>query len=87
MLCFNVALLYFFLLFKPATAVQITNTNYDGIQTGRPFTVTWTGASGPVTMLLRMGNSTDLSKLNAMAIWGAFRRIERETVILTDSRS
>ncbi|PMD63532.1 uncharacterized protein K444DRAFT_660993 [Hyaloscypha bicolor E] len=69
MLCFNVALLYFFLLFKPATAVQITNTNYDGIQTGRPFTVTWTGASGSVTMLLRMGNSTDLSKLNAMAIW------------------
>jgi hypothetical protein len=72
MLWFNVALLYFFLLFRPAAAVQITNTNYDGIQTGSPFTVTWTDASGPVTMLLRMGNSTDLSKLNAMAIWGTF---------------
>ncbi len=74
MLCFNAALLYFFVLFKRATAVQITNSNYDGIQTGKPFTVTWTDASGPVTMLLRMGNSTDLSKLTAMSVWGTLQR-------------
>jgi hypothetical protein len=73
MLCFNVALLYFFVLFKPATAVQITNTEFNGIQTGSPFTITWTDNSGPVTILLRMGNSTDLTKLDAKAIWGGLR--------------
>jgi len=71
MLCFNVALLYFFVLFKPATAVQITNTEYNGIQTGSPFNVTWTDAAGPVTILLREGNTTDPSKAEAKAIWGA----------------
>jgi hypothetical protein len=73
MLCFNVALLYFFVLFKPATAVEITNTNFNGIQTGSPFTITWSGNAGPVTILLRMGNNTDPSKDIAKAIWGASR--------------
>ncbi|KAE9376491.1 hypothetical protein N431DRAFT_479739 [Stipitochalara longipes BDJ] len=69
MLCYNVALLYFFVFFRAATAVQITNTNYGGIQTGSPFNVTWTDAAGPVTILLRMGNTTDPSRADAKAIW------------------
>jgi hypothetical protein len=72
MLCFNVALLYFFVVFKPAAAVEFTNTDFDGIETGKNYTVTWADNSGPVTLVLRMGNDTDLSKLTAMAIWGAF---------------
>jgi hypothetical protein len=84
MLCFNVALLYFFVFFKPATAVQITNTEFNGIQTGSPFTITWTDNAGPVTILLRMGNSTDLTQLDAKAIWGGLRRsiFETEVVML-----
>lgn len=70
MLRFNVALLYFFVAFKPATAVTITNTDYSGIQTGSPFTITWTNASALVTILLKMGNSTNVNDLKAMAIWG-----------------
>ncbi|PMD48974.1 hypothetical protein L207DRAFT_627610 [Hyaloscypha variabilis F] len=69
MLCFNVALLYFFVLFKPATPVEITNTYYGGIQTGSPFNITWDDASGPVTILLREGNTTIPSQAEAKAIW------------------
>jgi hypothetical protein len=73
MLCFNVALLYFFVLFRPAAAVNITNTNFNGIQTGSPFTITWTNNAGPVTILLRMGTNSDPEKDIAKAIWGASR--------------
>jgi hypothetical protein len=81
MLCFNVALLYFFVLFKPATPVEITNTYYGGIQTGSPFNITWDDASGPVTILLREGNTTIPSQAEAKAIWGALCQwiIERGT--------
>jgi hypothetical protein len=70
MLRFDVALLYFFIAFKPATAVTITNTDYSGIQTGSPFTITWTDASTLVTILLKTGNSTNVNDLKVAAIWG-----------------
>jgi len=49
--------------------VKITNTDYSGIETGSPFTITWTNASAPVTILLKMGNSTNVNDLKAVAIW------------------
>jgi hypothetical protein len=69
MLCFNVVLLSFVVLFRPANAVTITNTDYSGIQTGTPFTVTWTDASGPVAVILKMGNSTNFDALEAIRMW------------------
>jgi hypothetical protein len=69
MLCYNVVLLYFSVLFRPTNAVTITNTNYD-VETGTPFTITWANNSGPVTILLKMGNSTNFNDLKAMLILG-----------------
>jgi hypothetical protein len=45
-----------------ATAVQFTNTaaELSNITAGVPVTLTWTGAAGPVTLLLKDGPSTNL---------------------------
>ena len=66
---FNVALLYFVVLFKPALAVRITNADFDGIQTGVPFTVTWADNDAPVSMLLRYGNSSNVNFLKIIKLW------------------
>ncbi|KAI1461900.1 Ser-Thr-rich glycosyl-phosphatidyl-inositol-anchored membrane family-domain-containing protein [Annulohypoxylon moriforme] len=44
----------------PAWAVQFTNTNFDGITAGKPFDITWTDASGSVTLTLKNGESDNL---------------------------
>lgn len=40
-------------------AVQFTNSNYE-ITAGEPFTLTWSGATGPVTITLKNGPNDDL---------------------------
>ncbi|OTB05701.1 hypothetical protein M426DRAFT_21731 [Hypoxylon sp. CI-4A] len=44
----------------PAWALYFTNGDFVGIQTGKPFTITWTEAVGPVTITLMNGNVADL---------------------------
>ncbi|KAI1099406.1 Ser-Thr-rich glycosyl-phosphatidyl-inositol-anchored membrane family-domain-containing protein [Jackrogersella minutella] len=44
----------------PAWAVQITNSNFDGIAVGKPFEITWSEATGPVTLTLKNGASDNL---------------------------
>ncbi|KAM3078119.1 hypothetical protein ACMFMF_004529 [Clarireedia jacksonii] len=39
--------------------VQFTNSNFE-LTAGQTFTLTWSGANGPVTVLLKDGASTDL---------------------------
>ncbi|KAI0008905.1 Ser-Thr-rich glycosyl-phosphatidyl-inositol-anchored membrane family-domain-containing protein [Xylariaceae sp. FL0662B] len=43
-----------------ANALMITNSNFNGIQAGKPFTITWTDASGPVTLTLKTGDPNNL---------------------------
>ncbi|KAI2464076.1 Ser-Thr-rich glycosyl-phosphatidyl-inositol-anchored membrane family-domain-containing protein [Annulohypoxylon bovei var. microspora] len=43
----------------PAWAVQFTNTNFD-VTVGEPFAITWSDASGPVTLTLKNGPSDNL---------------------------
>lgn len=45
-----------------AQAVQFTNTasQLEGITAGTPVNITWADASGPVTLLLKDGPSTNL---------------------------
>lgn len=45
---------------------QLTNSAYNPVE-GQPFTITWTGASGAVTLLLKDGASTDLSTVETLA--------------------
>ncbi|KAI0175569.1 hypothetical protein GGR52DRAFT_537276 [Hypoxylon sp. FL1284] len=49
-----------FLAALPAWAVEITNSNFDGIQTGQPFDITWSDAAGAVTLTLKNGSSDNL---------------------------
>ncbi|KAI0842843.1 Ser-Thr-rich glycosyl-phosphatidyl-inositol-anchored membrane family-domain-containing protein [Hypoxylon sp. FL0890] len=44
----------------PAWAVTITNSNFDNIEVGKPFEITWSGATGPVTLTLKDGSSDNL---------------------------
>ncbi|KAI1412589.1 Ser-Thr-rich glycosyl-phosphatidyl-inositol-anchored membrane family-domain-containing protein [Hypoxylon sp. FL1857] len=44
----------------PAWAISITNSNFEGIQTGKPFEITWADAAGPVTLTLKNGPSSNL---------------------------
>ncbi|KAL7628593.1 hypothetical protein AAE478_000108 [Parahypoxylon ruwenzoriense] len=41
-------------------AVVITNSNFEGIEVGKPFEITWAEAQGPVSLTLKNGESTDL---------------------------
>jgi len=52
---------------RSAAALQFTNPSYSGIQVGSPFTLTWTGASGPVTLSLLSGPASDLSVVEVIA--------------------
>jgi hypothetical protein len=51
-----------FLLLKLTAAAEFTNTasSLMNIQPGTAFDITWTDASGPVTLLLKGGSSSDL---------------------------
>ncbi|OHF01356.1 extracellular matrix protein [Colletotrichum orchidophilum] len=49
-----------------AQAVQLTNSNFN-IQAGQPFVITWSDASGPVTLTLKNGPSTDLKTVSTIA--------------------
>lgn len=45
---------------------QLTNSGYS-VTEGQPFTITWTNADGPVTLLLKDGASNDLSTVATIA--------------------
>ncbi|POS87320.1 hypothetical protein EPUL_001683, partial [Erysiphe pulchra] len=57
------------LLLAVTEAVQLTNTaqDYSSVAVGKPFTIRWTGASGPVTILLKTGPSTNLRTVSTIA--------------------
>lgn len=48
-----------------AQAVEFTNSNFDVVP-GEDFEITWSGAEGPVTILLRQGPSDDLTTLETV---------------------
>lgn len=52
-----------------AKAAQFTNTpaQFVGVATGTPFDLTWSNATGPVTLLLKNGASTDLKTVETIA--------------------
>lgn len=41
--------------------VALTNSDFSGIEAGKPFEITWTGANAPVTITLKTGPSDNLS--------------------------
>ncbi|KAI0385790.1 Ser-Thr-rich glycosyl-phosphatidyl-inositol-anchored membrane family-domain-containing protein [Hypomontagnella monticulosa] len=41
-------------------AVLITNSDFDNIEAGKPFEITWSEATGPVTLTLKDGPSDNL---------------------------
>ena len=43
---------------KACSSFVFTNANYDGIQVGIPFTLTWEDANGPVTLGLLYKNTS-----------------------------
>ena len=45
--------------------VTLTNSDYD-IEAGKPFTIEWTGADGPVTITLKNGDPTDLQTVEVI---------------------
>jgi len=47
-------------------AAILTNTDYS-VSAGVPFTITWSGASGPVTITLKNGPSGDLKTVDVIA--------------------
>ncbi|KAK2046980.1 hypothetical protein LZ31DRAFT_551776 [Colletotrichum somersetense] len=49
-----------------AQAVQLTNSNFD-VEAGKPFTITWSDAQGPVTLTLKNGPSTNLVTVQSIA--------------------
>ncbi|PQE24815.1 extracellular matrix protein [Rutstroemia sp. NJR-2017a BVV2] len=51
--------------FAGALAVQFTNSNFD-LTAGQAFTLTWSDAEGPVTVLLKDGASTDLKTVQTL---------------------
>ncbi|KAI6093263.1 Ser-Thr-rich glycosyl-phosphatidyl-inositol-anchored membrane family-domain-containing protein [Hypoxylon rubiginosum] len=57
------AFLATFLAAIPAwvSAVMITNTNFDGVEAGKAFEVTWSDATGPVTLTLKDGPAENLN--------------------------
>ncbi|OTA97920.1 hypothetical protein M434DRAFT_391532 [Hypoxylon sp. CO27-5] len=50
----------------PAWAVSITNSNFEGIQVGKPFEITWSGAAGAVTLTLKDGPSDNLQTVDQL---------------------
>lgn len=50
-----------------AATFTMTPSQFVNVQVGSPFSLTWTGASGPVTLLLKNGISTDLKTVETIA--------------------
>lgn len=46
--------------------VELTNSNFTGIEAGSTFEVTWAGAEGPVTLILKNGDSDDLKTVQTI---------------------
>ncbi|KAJ8124639.1 hypothetical protein O1611_g9002 [Lasiodiplodia mahajangana] len=46
--------------------VQLTNSNFDGIEAGSTFEITWSGAEGPVTLTLKNGAEDDLQDVQTI---------------------
>lgn len=49
-----------------ANAVQFTNVAINP-EPGKPFELTWSGAEGPVTILLKSGSSDNLKTIDTIA--------------------
>lgn len=47
--------------------VQFTNPSFNSVTAGQPFNITWSGASGAVTLTLKDGPSTALVTVNQIA--------------------
>ncbi|KAI1468637.1 Ser-Thr-rich glycosyl-phosphatidyl-inositol-anchored membrane family-domain-containing protein [Daldinia caldariorum] len=47
-------------------AVVITNSNFDDIEVGKPFEVTWSDAAGPVSLTLKDGPSDNLKTVSEL---------------------
>ncbi|KAI1504340.1 Ser-Thr-rich glycosyl-phosphatidyl-inositol-anchored membrane family-domain-containing protein [Biscogniauxia marginata] len=47
--------------------VILTNTDYDDIEVGKPFEITWADATGPVTITLKTGAENDLKTVTDLA--------------------
>ncbi|KAI2618464.1 Ser-Thr-rich glycosyl-phosphatidyl-inositol-anchored membrane family-domain-containing protein [Hypoxylon sp. NC1633] len=45
-------------------AVLITNSNFNGIEAGKPFEITWSGATGAVTLTLKDGPADNLKTVS-----------------------
>ncbi|RKF75957.1 putative extracellular matrix protein [Golovinomyces cichoracearum] len=56
-------------LFALAQSAKLTNTadSFNGVTAGKPMTITWAEASGPVTLLLKEGSSTNLRTVSTIA--------------------
>ncbi|KAI1376361.1 Ser-Thr-rich glycosyl-phosphatidyl-inositol-anchored membrane family-domain-containing protein [Hypoxylon crocopeplum] len=48
----------------PAWAVLITNSNFDGIEAGQPFEITWSDATGAVSLTLKDGPTDNLQTVS-----------------------
>ena len=62
---FAVASVFAALAATAAAVPAFTNSNFD-VVAGSTFTLTWTNATGPVTIYLATGESTDLQKVQAI---------------------
>ena len=47
-------------------AVVITNSNFNGIETGKAFEITWSDAVGPVSLTLKDGPSDNLKTVSEL---------------------
>jgi len=57
--------------------VAFTNSAFD-VEAGKPFTLTWSGNSGPVTITLKNGPATVLKDVMVLDCEFAPRRITRQ---------
>lgn len=57
----------FAILASIVAALEFTNPSYSGLAVGQPFAITWTGATGDVTIKLKNGISTDLQDVLVIA--------------------
>ncbi|KAJ2975154.1 hypothetical protein NUW58_g8438 [Xylaria curta] len=46
--------------------VQFTNSNFDDIEAGQTFEITWSEAEGPVTVTLKNGSDDDLKTVQTL---------------------
>jgi hypothetical protein len=55
--------------FALSNAAQFTNTaaSFDGITVGKAVNLTWDDASGPVTLILKNGDPSDLQTVSTIA--------------------